>query len=895
MKLSKNLLTAALILAAASGASRAADSYYRETPVFIPYPEPGKTWNIRQYGPVGIGINLINPAFTIQISNVEKGSPAETAGKLQKGQIIESINGQTLKDIDPRVQLANILTEAETTDGKMKFKIKDQGEVVVDIPVMGRYSETWPLNCPKSAKIVRNFADNAAKSEKPDWSAGLFLLATGEENDLETIRRWVKQEVFTHNYPWYVGLRGTAVCEYYLRTGDKSVLPAINQMSESLKGSMYNGSWMGRGATTPNYKYMGGGHMNAAGVHALNFLLLARECGADVDEYLLQRVLKQFFRFAGRGNVAYGDQFPEGGFRDNGKSAALAITMSSAASLDPRGEDSIYAKARDVAAMKSFYATTWFNRAHTGGGIGEIWHGVAMQLLVDRKPVQYRSFMDERRWFYEIARRFDGRFSISDSGGSYDKQEWGDYFALAYVAPRKKLRMFGAPKTEWCQPYKLPDRPWGTPADDVFQSSTPAEHEPGKVLDISKEVIKMHASGPLMNTLGTNATDGVIWVYAHHPEYAFRSGIARNIVADGRTRLIVPLLKSKDPRVREVGVLTMAGMFKGSPLPAEQITDEMYQLLAGIINDPAESHWVAINAMKALARLPEDKIIPLVDRLLYFMGQDDWWLQSAALAPLAKVATSEGVYQKVIPAIGDLAARNTICALLGATGNEFPAKLSSAKPEVQKLALQVFTKAYNTLPDPLLAPGGANLASGLNIFQGTIRGWIQALPGGPDLMLKLPKLTSAYQLSGKASDKYVYQDHAPNPALLGKWRTMEKAGSVKELQDKWAKEAADKAAETAAKKAGKKTKPKPAPKKPSYGIPDINIQDGGIASVGRSKLTWSGNMLINVSTGEALQMNIQTIDGKEYLFVETGGFTEQDETVEESTWQPSYYVMTRSK
>jgi len=27
--------------------------------------------------------------------------------------------------------------------------------VVVSIPVMGRYNEAWPLNCPKSDKIVR--------------------------------------------------------------------------------------------------------------------------------------------------------------------------------------------------------------------------------------------------------------------------------------------------------------------------------------------------------------------------------------------------------------------------------------------------------------------------------------------------------------------------------------------------------------------------------------------------------------------------------------------------------------------------------------------------------------------------------------------------------------------
>jgi len=112
---------AALALVAlvdASSLTAAPDGgYYEETPLFIPCPEPGKTWTIRNYGPVGFGLDLISPAFTMRINNVEEGSPAEATGKLKKGQIIESINGRTLEDIDPRVLLADILGEAEATDG----------------------------------------------------------------------------------------------------------------------------------------------------------------------------------------------------------------------------------------------------------------------------------------------------------------------------------------------------------------------------------------------------------------------------------------------------------------------------------------------------------------------------------------------------------------------------------------------------------------------------------------------------------------------------------------------------------------------------------------------------------------------------------------------------------
>ena len=96
------------------------------------------------------------------------------------------------KDRDPREILGDILTEAEATDGKMKFKMRGAGEAVVSIPVLGRYSKTWPVNCPKSDKVVRGLADLLANKDKPTWGGIIFLLSTGEEKDLAVVRRWMK-------------------------------------------------------------------------------------------------------------------------------------------------------------------------------------------------------------------------------------------------------------------------------------------------------------------------------------------------------------------------------------------------------------------------------------------------------------------------------------------------------------------------------------------------------------------------------------------------------------------------------------------------------------------------------------------------------------------------------
>jgi hypothetical protein len=195
-------------------------AYYQVQPIYIPYPQPGKKWNINRYGPVGLGIDLVAPAFTMQISNVEEGSPAAATGKLKKGQIIESINGQTLKDIDPRMQLANISPRPRRPTADV---VEDQGRRRGGraMPVLGRYSETWPLDCPKSDKIVRNLADLLAKQDKPRWGSVLFLLSTGEEKDLDVVRGWMKDFKGVGILPVVQWLMGPGVCEYYLRTGDE--------------------------------------------------------------------------------------------------------------------------------------------------------------------------------------------------------------------------------------------------------------------------------------------------------------------------------------------------------------------------------------------------------------------------------------------------------------------------------------------------------------------------------------------------------------------------------------------------------------------------------------------------------------------------------------------------
>jgi hypothetical protein len=749
-----------------------AESYYKDVPPFHPYPsESGKNIfrnpvMIDRFGPVGIGIDLTLPAFGMKIKNVEKGSPAEATGKLKPGQLIESINGVTLKDIDPRIIMGRIITKAEATDGVVKLRIKDTPtataqEVVVKIPVLGAYSPTWPLKCAKSDKIVRGVADYLIKagnnSLKDTDQCLLFLLSTGEEKDLAVARNWVKEslakvkgdEYATREHAWNTSYTSLGFCEYYLRTGDASVLPLIEQFAESARRTMYNGGWTQRGGLP--WTYEAGGHINAAGVHMVTLLLLAKECGVKVDEPTLQTSLKHFFRYAGHGNVPYGDHLMEGGFSDNGKVGAFAFTMAAATSLTPEGEKSVYAAARNISAVKGFYSTSWMLHGHTGGGIGEIWRSASMGLMYDKKPTKYREFMNNRMWFYELSRRFDGSFGIlggdmsGNGSGRYDTPLWGTGLALSYTVPRKTLRMTGAPPTKFCKPYQLPKRPWGTAADDAFYSLVPAPDRNGKIQEVDKEKLMTDASLPISMRLGEKGvSDDVLLQYARHPDQGVRENAAAAICREVRDKLVVELLKDKDPRARQAGTMVIYNTFKRKPMPPERITDEMVKLLSDMINDPNESWWVVNNALMCLSMVKPEQIAPHVDRLAYWLRQDEWWLSTASMRVLRKIVADERYSGKILPTLGEMVSKNTCYGPEPWPVDDIVNQLKVSKPVVQQLGAKILGKAYADLStvNPTV-PGGIDQSVVIEWNLKRLEQELLQLPGGAEMLKTLSPAKSS--------------------------------------------------------------------------------------------------------------------------------------------------------
>jgi len=721
-------------------------SFYTEPSIFSTRPSETATMtSIDRFGPVGLGIELHQPAFVMKIGNVEAGSPAAETGQLQRGQIIESINGEKLRDIDPRIQLGNIITQAEARDGVINILVREDEDsiarnVTVRIPRLGSYSPTWPLNCPKSNQIVRNLAAWTARQSPGITTDGgmrmLFLLSTGAEEDLAVVREWIQElaqrhaddEVIGAGVNWHLGYGSIPIAEYYLRTGDETALPLIRGMVRAAEQNYMPGGWSTRGVG--QWTYMGGGRMSAAGVHVATFLLLAQECGVDVDPTVLYGGLRTFIRFVGRGNVAYGDQRPESGYTDNGKNGAVAFTMAAAAAVSPQGENSKYAQARDMSAMRGFYSTHWMLHGHTGGGVGEIWRSAAMGLMHDKDTPRYRSFMDNRMWWYELSRRFDGSFGILGgdiygTAGRYDNTNWGVTMGLTYTVPRRTLRITGAPPTRHSQRVNLPSQIWGTAADNAFYSLEPARPVQGEAPDVRGERLDGNSGQAIMGRI-RSGDESVVRKYMHHPDPELRRSAFRRM---GRMPdLVLEALRHEDARVRFVGVAAVDSHGRAR-------TDEAYDILLEMINNPEESWWVIDRALQALGRVDNDKLQPHTERLLYWVRHPEWWMSSAAIELVMPLAADGHESSNIMRTVGRVVASNQRFGRW--RPRVFTRGLDNASPEVQNMLLATLSAIYQSWPIQVQGYQDPKHPQSERSFIGDIASAIARQEGGLDRLYEL--------------------------------------------------------------------------------------------------------------------------------------------------------------
>jgi hypothetical protein len=391
-------------------------------------------------------------ARQILITKVDKGSPAD--GVLEVGDVILGVGGKPF-DSDPRRALGQAIAEAEKAKNKGRLRLirwrKGTKEaVVVGLKVMGSYSHTAPLDCPKSKRILEQGCRSLAARKLDNSIVGqlnaLALLASGRLEYLDHVkklahktgRRELKLKLAVGMFAWEWGYANLFLTEYYLATGDEFVLPAIREYSKTIAtGQSAVGTW-GHGMSLPgdDGRLGGYGAINSAGLVCWMSMALAQKCG--IRDAVVNRAVGRshaFFRFyTGKGSIPYGDHPPFWDYHsNNGKNAMAAVAFDL---LGDRKSTRFFARMTTASYDEREYG-------HTGNFFSYAWGPLGAFRVGDEAVA---AFLKEQRWYYDLARRWDGRFIYQGGAGesdSYRNWDMTGAILLTYALPLRKLHITG--------------------------------------------------------------------------------------------------------------------------------------------------------------------------------------------------------------------------------------------------------------------------------------------------------------------------------------------------------------------------------------------------------------------------------------------------------------------
>ena len=402
---------------------------------------------------------MTGDARQILITEVEAGSPAD--GVLAVGDIILGTGDKKFDD-DARKSFGRAINQAETEKFKgvlklLRWRAGKEKVVKLQLKVLGTFSDTAPYNCSKSKRILDDALKYLAAGKKsPRFSVHvLAFLASGKEEYIKLARehihsaRWAAPDTKCGNSAWNAGLIGTVLCEYYLATGDKYVLPAIREYAiKTAMGQGGPGTW-GHHFVPPDAngklhgRLMGYGGLNTAGVPCFLSLVLAKKCGVrhrEVDQ-AIERSSVFFSQFVGHGSIGYGSHRASLERRSNGRNALSSNGKNGAAAVAFTALGNRTASRYFSKLVTSSYDEREYG--HSGNSYGVFW---GMPGANCAGPKAAAAFTKELRWYNALTRKADGSFITQPLGGYYGGRGVMDAtvaHVLASALPLKKIHLTG--------------------------------------------------------------------------------------------------------------------------------------------------------------------------------------------------------------------------------------------------------------------------------------------------------------------------------------------------------------------------------------------------------------------------------------------------------------------
>ncbi len=421
----------------------------------------------------------------MEVAYVFESTPAY--GKLKVGDKIVGANGRAFKEphkfgygMDkfgyegPMMDIGHALEESQGArlGGRLTFAIVRGGAkqtISLQLPTKyGQFAKTYPFNCRKTdivlkelyAYLVERQRSNGSWAGRPHFNAfaSLALLSTGDRKYLPTVKRAMQYMAGATGAKltyggldcWKYGLYGVALSEYYLATGERWVLPELEQINRWLRQAQfrkpYNGKGIGGWGHRPANRPEGNGYGPICMItsQAMAAWGLMAQCGVNVDEEAHQ--LAHEFIAKGTNKIGY-VWYADGGagnsrYADMGRTGGSAI----AHAVSPFGgrEHQQFAL-RNARCIGTNYKT--FPDTHGSPMLGMGWTGLGA--AVD--PAAFRNLMDQSIWLWNLSHCPDGTFYFQPNrdGNSQDYGADPRLVASAVTAmilsvKHKTLRVMGA-------------------------------------------------------------------------------------------------------------------------------------------------------------------------------------------------------------------------------------------------------------------------------------------------------------------------------------------------------------------------------------------------------------------------------------------------------------------
>jgi Family of unknown function (DUF6288) len=455
---------------------------------------PGWFYNL---GITGLRAQLVSDEpKALLIRYVFPGSPAD--GQVSVGDFIVGAGGRLFKEDHrngygervfgadgPVAELAEVLEACQSADakGKLPLTLRRGGkteEVVLDVGTRyGTFSATYPANCAKSDKILAELLKYLVEHQARDGSFGdpihntfapLALLASGDARYLPAVERNVryhcretypKDERYFQLINWYYMSAAIVLGEYHLATGEKWVLPELQEVHDHLAKSQYlhmsqinpkakkshpdsfpKGPKDSHGGWGHNPGFEGYGPIAMlTGQGALAYSLMDR-CGIKVDRERHDAAYAFLKKGTGKnGYVWYGDQVGGGpdNWADMGRTGAAGIANFLSPYAEPAYRERALAHARVIGRHPRSFPDT-----HGSPTMGMAYTALAANL----DPDSFRSLMDANRWWFTMSQCTDGSFyyqpNRDNAGyGSDSRTVASSVVAFIFTIPRHNLVITG--------------------------------------------------------------------------------------------------------------------------------------------------------------------------------------------------------------------------------------------------------------------------------------------------------------------------------------------------------------------------------------------------------------------------------------------------------------------